>query len=344
MPTAPRIQITVEGRITGPSGEPLRDAYVSFLPGESVWTGWDAARTDSFGLYSVTLLSGKYTVSVQPPYGYGAPIHEARVAFSSAKSRYDFRFHGFRVTGRLTGPTGAPIDSGSVSAEGPAAPHGGVRAPLKNASYSFLLPAGIYSFYASDADHLSGLAGRSISGVAITADTTIDIELTGVPVSGHVYGPDGLPMDSIAVGITYLATNLTKPDGSYQLYVPPGTYQVLFVPPYPRYIFPRVTDPVVISGPTTIDGDLSGVEWTGTVRRTGTGEPAADVRIIVTQAGDELYLSAAIKSGPQGEFRFVLEPGHAYDLETYDSTALYWTTRLHDVAATADTTFDILVP
>ena len=344
MPTAPRIQVTVEGRISGPSGEPLEGAVVSFESGEAVWTGWAYAVTDSLGLYTVSLLAGKYAVSVYPPDDYATPVHEDRVALSSSHRRYDFRFQGFRVTGRVTGPTGAPIDSGYVSAQSTGPARGGARSPLRNGSYLFLLPASTYAFYASDADYLSGLPGRSIAGVPITADTTIDIELNGIAVSGHVYGPDGLPMGGVRVRVEYLVQNVTKVDGSYLLYAPPGNHRVWFEPPYPFYIFPRVTDPVTIGSPISIDGDLSGVEWTGTVRRLDTGESVSDVTLVVTQVGDELNRAAAIRSGPQGEFRFVLERARSYDLKTYDPGTSEPTIRLQDVAATTDTTFDILVP
>jgi hypothetical protein len=336
--------MTAEGRISGPSGEPLEGALVSFQPGEAVLRGWEVAVTDSLGLYTVSLLAGEYTVSVYPPDDYGAPVHEDRVAFSRNHRRYDFSFQGFRVTGRVTGPTGAPIDSGYVLAQSTGAARGGVRTPLRNGSYSLLLPASTYAFYASDADHLSGLPGRSIASVAITADTTIDFELNGIPVSGHVYGPDGRPMDGVWVRIEFLVQNLTKADGSYLLYAPPGDHRIWFRPPYPFYIFPRVTDPVTVAAPVSIDCDLSGVEWAGTVRRLETGESVSGITLAVTQVGDELGRVAAIKSGPQGEFRFVLERDRPYDLKTYDPGTSEPTIRLQDVAATADTTFDVLVP
>jgi hypothetical protein len=221
---------------------------------------------------------------------------------------------------------------------------GGARSSLRSGSYSLLLPAGAYSLYADDADYLSGLPPRFIAGVPITADTTIDIELTGIEVSGRVSGPDGLPMDSVRVRAEYVVQNLTKSDGSYRLYVPPGPYRIWFQPPHPFYIFPRVTAPMTISAPVSIDSDLSGVEWTGTVRRLGTREPLSGIRLLVTQVGDEVGRSAAISSGTQGEFRFILERYRSYDLQTNTLGTSGWTTSLQGVAATADTTFEVLIP
>jgi hypothetical protein len=288
------------------------------------------------------LFNGTYAVSVSAPYDLGAPEHDARVTFSSNRRRYDFSFHGFRVTGRVTGPTGAPIDSGYVVAQSPAPNYEYARSSLTNGNYSLLLPAGTYSFFADDKDFLSGLPGRSIIGVPIAADTTIDIELNGIAVSGHVFGPDGLPMEGVRVRAEYLVQNATKADGSYRLYVPPGSYPIRFQAPS-SYIFPRV-NVVTITAPISLDCDLGGVEWTGTVRRLGTGESLSGVSIVVTQVGDEYERAAAVGSGAQGEFRFILERDRSYDLKTYSPGTTGATIRLQGVAATADTTFDILIP
>jgi len=342
MPTAPRVPITVEGRISGPSGEPLEGAVIVFLSGEAVDTGWGVAETDSLGQYAVSLLTGSYAANVYPPDDYGAPAHYARVTFSNSHHRYDFSFQGFRVTGRVLAPTAAPIGSGYISAYKQDPPHGSAYAPLRSGSYSLLLPAGVYSLHARDANSYSGLPARYVGGVPITADTTIDIDFTGIEVSGHVSGPEGLPMDSVRVRAEYVVQNYTKPDGSYRLYVPTGTYRIWFLPPH-AYILPRVTAPMTVSAPVTIESDFSGVEWTGTVRRLGTGVPLPEVHLFVRQVGDEVGRGASAVSGAQGEFRFILERDRSYDLQTY-TPGSGWTTRLQGVAATADTTLEILVP
>jgi len=93
-------------------------------------------------------------------------------------------------------------------------------------------------------------------------------------------------MEGVRVRVEHLVLNTTKPDGSYRLYVPPGTHRIRFEPPGPRYIFPRITEPLAIVSPVTVDRDLGGVEWRGTVRRIGTGEPVPDIGLVVTQVGD----------------------------------------------------------
>ena len=343
MPTAPRIPVAVEGRISGPAGEPLGDAYVYFVSDDNLWIGSEYVRTDSLGLYSVQLFTGTYRVEIDPPHAYRTPVHRDRVNFSAKRNRYDFSFKGFRVTGRVTGPNGESIDSGYVSARLQGS-YDGASSALSDGNYSLLLPAATYSLFGSDANYWSGFPGRVMQGVPITADTTIEIQLDGILVSGNVVGPDGLPMEGVAVEANYVARIRTNVDGSYRLYVPPGTYRIWFRPPYPFYIFPRVTDSIAIDSPVSIDGDLGGVEWAGTVRRLGTGDPAPGIFLVVTQVADELQRSAAIKSGSQGEFRFILEPGHSYNLRTHDFVTDEERFPLLGVAATSDTTFEIFLP
>ena len=343
MPTAPRISVVLEGRISGPADEPLEDALLWFVSDDNIWTGFHYARTDSLGLYSVQLLEGTYRVEVDPPDTYRTPVHRGRITLSEKRNRYDIGFKGFRVTGRVTGPSGESIDSGSVSASLQGS-YDGASSPLNEGHYSLLLPAGTYSLVGSDANYWSGFPARRMGDVSIKADTTIDLQLIGIQVSGTVIGPEGLPMEGVAVEARYVARNHTNIDGTYRLYVPPGTYRIWFRPPYPFYIFPRVTDSIPINSPVSIDGDLRGFEWAGTVRRLGTGDPASGITLGVTQVADELQRRGAIRSGSQGEFRFILEPGHSYNLSTYDPVTNERRIPLQGIAATSDTTFEIFLP
>ncbi len=343
MPTAPRISVVLEGRISGPADEPLGGVFLLFESDDNVHTGYHYARTDSLGLYSVQLLEGTYRVEVDPPDTYRTPVHRGRVTLSEKRNRYDFIFKGFRVTGRVAGPNGESIDSGYVRASLQGS-YGDASSPLSEGNYSLLLPAGTYSLFGRDDNYWSGFPGRRMVDVPIRADTTIDLQLIGIQVSGTVIGPEGLPMEGVAVEAGYVVRNHTNIDGTYRLYVPPGTYRIWFRPPHPFYIFPRVTDSIPINNPVSIDGDLRGFEWAGTVRRFGTGDPASGIYLHVTQVADELHRGAAIKSGSQGEFRFILEPGHSYNLSTYDPITYERRIPLQGIAATSDTTFEIFLP
>jgi hypothetical protein len=59
---------------------------------------------------------------------------------------------------------------------------------------------------------------------------------------------------------------------------------------------------------------------------------------------DDDQRAAAIHTGSQGEFRFIVEADRRYDLTTYDPQIGEEVVRLRGVTATADTTLEILIP
>ena len=347
MPTAPRTEITVVGSVAGPSGEPLPGIVLSFASSEPRIEDFGSAITGSDGAYSVRLISGTYRVQIDPPIEYGFMARTELVTVSDRHNRVDFAFLGHRVTGSVVDPNGNLLDNGGVSAQLKPPGQGYAASWLKQGSYSLLLPAGTYLFHAGAADYWSGFSPERRESVQIAADTTIDFHLGGILVSGKVLGPDGPPMEGVAVearGENGYVQNRTAIDGGYRLYVPSGPYRLWFRPPHPFYIIPRIVGPLTITAPISIDGDLSGIEWSGTVRRLGTNEPAPGISIAARMVDDDDQRAAAIRTGLQGEFRFVLEADRRYDLTTYDPESGEQAVRLHGVAATADTTLEILIP
>ena len=345
VPTTLRSKVTVAGGVTV-ADKPLPGTYLSFTPAEPGLRDYAFAVADSSGAYSVRLISGAYDVRVEPVMEPGLLSHTERVTASDAHARVDFSFGGFRVTGRVLTPTGALVDSGRVGAFLIDTGNGTATSPTTQGGYSLLLPAGRYSFRAVEANYWSGFCPEEKESLWITADTTIDFQLGGIPVSGRVQGPDGLPMEGVAVraeGGRYVIQNGTTADGRYRLYVPAGSYRLSFGPPYPFYIMPRVAGPVSIAVPTTVDEDLSGIEWAGTVRRSGTNEPATEVIVMVSGIEEGEERAAAIAVGSEGDFRFILEPGRRYDLATGDRARRETIVRAHGVIATRDTSFSILI-
>lgn len=345
VPTALRSKITVVGRVTVSPSKPLPGTTL-FFTGEPALKNHAYAIADSSGAYSVRLISGTYDVEIDPPIGLGLLAHTEQVTVSDNHARVDFTFGGYRVTGRVVAPNGTLVDSGRVAATLLSAPgHSQAMSLLKQGSYSLLLPAGGYSFHAGAANHWSGFYPGRQESVLIDADTTIDFWLDGISVSGKVLGPDGLPMKDVGVearAARHSVQNRTATDGNYQLYIPSGSYRLWFRPPHPFFIMPRVVGPMTITEPTSIDGDLSGIEWAGTIRRIGTNEPVPGITVLVKMIeGDDQ--GAAILTGPQGDFRFILEADRRYDLSTHDPERRETVARVHGVTATTDTTLEILI-
>jgi hypothetical protein len=347
VPTALRSKITVVGRVSVSPSKPLPGTTLFFTSREPGLNDNAFAIADSSGAYSVRLISGTYEVRIEPTIGDGLLAHSERVTVSDNRTRVDFTFSGCHVTGRVVAPKGALLDSGQVTASLIAPGYCGAMSLLKQGSYSLLLPTGRYSFYAVAAGYWSGFSPERKESVSVTADTTIDFQLGGIQVSGRVWGPEGLPMRDVGVtargaNYNYTVQNRTTTDGSYELYVPPDSYGLRFSPPYPFFIVPRVVGPLAISAPTSIDEDLSGIEWTGTVRRSDTNEPAPEITVIVRATEDDDEETAAIRTDPQGRFRFILEANQRYDLSTSDPERRETIVRMQGVTATADTALEIL--
>jgi hypothetical protein len=342
MPTAPRAGVELGGRVTGPSGEPLPRTLLSFTPEDLALDYFAHAITDSSGAYSVRLLSGTYSVQLVPPAGLMSRTE--KITVSAGHSRADFPFRGYRVSGTVIDPAGSVLDSGFVYAF--TGRNGQAISRLQAGRYSLVLPAGRYSFFAGPADYWSGFSPLRKDPVAVAGDTTIDFHLSGTPVTGRVTGPDGRPLNDAGVVARgdVSVKNRTAADGTYRLYVPPGSYRVFFYPPFPYYIIPRVVGPLALTAPASIDGDLSGVEWTGVVLRSDTSEPVPELTVLVRMIDDPDGRSAAIQSGSQGEFRFIMEANRRYDLFVFDSSMSLEVAKVQGVTATSDTTFEIRIP
>ena len=356
VPPGFRTKVKVTGRALV-SAKPLPGTALSFNSTERgihsfEHDHWAFVTTDSTGSYSTHLISGTYNVTINPPPGSGFLGRKELVHVAPNHSRFNFTFEGYRVTGSALTPDGAEIDSGRVGAILLPRWSGEAGSSIQHGRYSLLLPGGRYSLSAATADSWAGFWPLVKESVWISADTTIDFQLNGVPISGQVLGPDGHPFKMASVeaegvvpgrsprGIGSIRT-MTTSDGRYRLYVPSGSYWLWFRCPHPYYIVPRVIGPVSVSKGTSIDADLSGIEWKGTIRRVDTLEPVQDAIVIARPSIDKDDRAAAIGVDRHGGFRFILERGLSYNLEIADQ-ARREKEVVEGIVAVADTTFDIL--
>ena len=346
MPTAPSVEITIEGRVTGPEGEPLPETSVDFYPKDSSLSPWynsTVGWTDSTGTYSVHLSTGTYEVRIDPRAG-GLLTHVDRVTFTRFSKRYDYAFHGYRVSGTLRDPDGGVVDSGTVAAISLSAdPPRHALAHVGDGTYSLVLPEGPYDFEARG-HYWSGLPPLRKATVNVRSDTTVDMDFTGIEVSGTVLGQGGVPLEDIVVQATGGSIPVQKrsgSDGHYRLWVEPGIYFFRFAPWYGG-IVPRTTDAMEISAPIQLDADLSGVEWTGTVLWRSSGEPVPDAWATVEAVNSDPWLGASDQTDAAGSFRLILEPNRRYNLfvrrDDASAFVLHGTERVH-----TDTTFEILL-
>jgi len=345
-PGSLRSKLVVRGRVLVASGQPMPGTSLSFQPGELGLNDYAHATADSSGAYSVRLTSGTYRVSVNPGLGFLA--HTEWVTVSNHHDWINFSFGGHRVTGRVITTNGTLVDSGRVMAILQSPSNGSSAEALsfiERGSYSLLLPSGSYSLRATTSNYWSGLYPAFREPVSIVADTVIDFEVGGVSVSGRVVGPDNLPLkDAVVEVVGHPARVHTDDDGRYQLYVPSGSYKLVFQCSYPFFMPPRTIGPLAITSPALVDVSFSGVVWKGRIRRIGTSEPPQGIIVAVLPTENADGRAAAIGTGPRGDFRFVVEPGRRYDLEVYDRETREKEKVLEGATAAADTSFEILLP
>lgn len=345
LPTKPLATVNATGRVTDSSGRPIPGTEVLFQADRHTiqsFYEYPRSTTDSSGEYTLSLAAGTWTVVLYPPEDVYVPNREysKTVTLSPDHSRFDFVFAGFRVEGRVVGPNGAVLDSAFVSAGGVAFDD------YRNGRFSLLLPAATYNFSAFGDDPYAGFPSAKVVGVPIRADTTFDIVLSGVPITGLVSGLGAAPLESVLVvasGQAISSRVLTGSDGRYTLYIPPGDYRFLC---YPRaadsYILARVFPLRSIAGATAVDLGLTGVEWTGTVRSSATLQPVPGAQATAALFADAYDRSATATTDALGRFRLVLEPNREYSV-AFSENGMKPLVYSGIGATTADTTFDVLL-
>jgi hypothetical protein len=214
---------------------------------------------------------------------------------------------------------------------------------LRDQRYRLFLPRGEYRFTATPPPSALGLPTTRTDPIMIAADSTIDLSVTGNPVSGSVL-LGAIPL----AGATVLAQSgdvsardTTRSDGSYTLFLPSGNYSFRVYPGREDlYIMPRSYG-ASISGPQSIPLDLSGTDWTGTVRSAtdSTVVPAVDVRAVDSFSFD----SGVSTTDMAGMFHVVLQSGRTFEIQLSSTSSGIIPRQIHGIPAGADSTFDLFV-
>ncbi len=340
----PARRAEVTGTIRDPEGNALAGYRVYITEGLG-------STTDSSGHYSVIVPEGSYRPIVSPR-GYpvtGFPrVQAGWVRVRAPVTRWDYSYGGFKVQGSVTGPDGSPVDSGIVDAYQPGSSNYGygteVRVNIVAGRYKLYLTGGSYRLFISPEYAVPrGIPNLFPPDVTISADTTMDFALTGEAVTGTVTLGAGVPLEGATVGGSGSVSSaaVTKADGSYLLYLPAGDYD-WYARPGPQnrnVMLVRQAGPGV-TGPTTINFDLSGVHWSGTVRWSGTGLPIPSVEVTAILGYSDKAVST---TDGAGQFDLVVRPAVRQSLKIHSPAGEFADTYRGGVLAGNDSTFDLVV-
>jgi hypothetical protein len=332
MPTAPEPVILVEGRILDSRGGTISDVLVSFQ-GVGARSGY-GTNANTAGRYHISLAPGEYDVW----FAIGHVVYPGgeKVVVSPKNTKMDFTLEGFHIRGMVLDAAGGRGERLHVGVSGPV--FSGWDSDVIDGAYSLFIPGGTYNLDVTGEDYQVLFTTPNVS---VHADTTIDVHLDRFPVGGTVTGADG-KADRGAHVVTSEVYGEADATGRYLLYLPPGETRIRCFSQNPE-VLGRTVGPLTIVGPTSVDFDLRGIRWEGTVRRQETNEAAVGCYAIASVGPADDRRSAVDRIEDTGEFQLILEPGISYDLEVHQSEPnllLYH----QEFVATADTTFQLYVP
>lgn len=342
MPVAPRANIEVTGVVQDRDGTPLNGAYVTFVvdpePSEPPYYHL-RTQTASDGTFRGEVPEGPYRVWISPRFERGLPEVQVPFTVSPGSSRFEHRYSGVLVSGTATGPGGLPVAGFSLYAYR-TDPFGFTSTQGVGGTYRILLQPGPYEFGASPGSGAGGLPSLGFQATIPEQDTTINLDFGGheVRVQVTLFGV-GIPSTYVTAykpGVTNdVETDL---QGEAVLYLPSGAYDFRVDTRTQGITGPdeRSAD---IQGPATIPLDLSGVRWTGTVRRTADLGPVPHALVFVQEIGSERY--GRTSTDASGTFEMIVRPGVLHNLWIQPGSGGNYT--VNGIASSADSTFDLSI-
>jgi hypothetical protein len=204
--------------------------------------------------------------------------------------------------------------------------------------YQILLRPGTYEFGASPGFGAAGLPSLGFEATIADQDTTINLDFGGheVRVQVTLFGV-GVPRASVASSQPGIYNSVeTDLQGEAVLYLPSGAYEFR-VNTQTQGITRPDERSVSIQGPATLPFDLSGVRWTGTVRRTADLGPVPHAAVYVQEIVSGRLGSASTDAS--GTFEMIVRPGVLHNLWIQPGSGGNYT--VNGIASSADSTFDI---
>lgn len=240
-------QVTLEGRLTDPAGVPVVFADIDLLDAETgtrIDLGDQDDNTDATGHYSIVVGPAIYHVRFEPPVTRDdlAPILERDFLLDTSRVLDAVLPSGRRLSGRVTGPDGAPVAGVDLDVVDPVNGQGipTVRDDTDAGGfYGITVVPGLWNVEFSSALG-SGVGPLRVDGVDLTADTVLDVRLPrGHSLSGRVVTEQGRGVFHTDVDARDRASRRPVPlsdddsdfSGFFVVNVPEGNLDLFLTPP-----------------------------------------------------------------------------------------------------------------
>ena len=240
--------VPVTGRVLGPNGLPLARAKLKFYDvtgATAVRVGVGTDRTDTLGRFTCYVIPSTYDINVDPPVGVNAQQYHVNNLIVGAAGA---------VTGDLPMVTGTMLSANVTGNGGHGVAYVNMNVIERTTRVSQRLShdysdslgnivvyinPGTYDIH-YDPPVCSGLAPWQQDSVVITAATVLPTMnlVTGVHMTGLVrdtalVGVASVDLDVFPAGAAnklFTPTGTTTATGTYDVLLPPGSYDVNFIP------------------------------------------------------------------------------------------------------------------
>lgn len=240
---------TVSGRVLAPNGQPLPRARLKFydVTGVSaVRVGVAFDRTDTLGNFSCLVEPGTYDVNVEAPVGTNALVYHINNLVVGVGPVFTGDLQmvaGTVLSGHVTANGGGPADNVNINV----IEH--VTRVSQRIAHDATDEAGNFVLYVNPGTYdihyepqiCSGLAVAQQDSVIVAGNTALPTAnvVTGIHMTGAVrdtalFGVANVDLDVYPTGTAtklFTPTGTTAATGNYDLLLPPGTYDINFIPP-----------------------------------------------------------------------------------------------------------------
>lgn len=325
--------VLVSGTVLGVGGVPRAEVKVKFYDVTTPGAPRQPAtndRTDAAGHFSVYVPPGTYDLDFEPDTGVleqVAHLNNVGVAFATNVGSVSL-LAGVPVSGHVTGNGGLPVLNVNINAVDAVTrvsqriAHDDTDA---NGNFTVVMAPGVYDIE-YDPPACTGLAPSSQPAVVIAGATALATAplVTGVHAQGSVLDPGALPVANVDLDF-YVAGTATKiytpgdktaADGTYNVLIPPGAYDVKYIPSsltrFRPAEFPGVSFASTLTLPTV--SLANGFLVSGFARDSLTLAPVADVTVEFYPVGSNVPAwTPHHLTGLLGDYNVSVDAG-TYDL------------------------------